>query len=154
MFPVEEAGDNEPVLSGDKPAAAVDPKRPAFSLPLMTQNFRRFNARYFPNTTKKMMRERTHTDTAQNRHSILPPEPNRASTQLAQSVPYHLLPRRLLLRLSRSTYPRDSSYCCDSCLCHGACLPRPPSSASLLIHVQHYSLLFLRRPCASSSKDD
>jgi len=45
MFPVEGDGDNEPVLSGDKPTAAVDPKRPAFSLPLMTQNFRRFNAR-------------------------------------------------------------------------------------------------------------
>lgn len=44
MFPVEEKDDNDAVLAGDK-AAAVDSKRPAFSLPLMTQNFRRFNAR-------------------------------------------------------------------------------------------------------------
>ena len=44
MFPVEQNGDNTSASSGDKPAA-VDPRRPAFSLPLMTNNFRRFNAR-------------------------------------------------------------------------------------------------------------
>lgn len=47
MFPVEEKkkeGDGDAVLAGEK-AAAEDPRRPGFSLPLMTQNFRRFNAR-------------------------------------------------------------------------------------------------------------
>lgn len=42
MFPVE--GDGDGSVASDKPTA-IDPKRPAFSLPLMTQNFRRFNAR-------------------------------------------------------------------------------------------------------------
>lgn len=42
MFPVEGEGDES--VASDKPTA-IDPKRPAFSLPLMTQNFRRFNAR-------------------------------------------------------------------------------------------------------------
>lgn len=46
MFPVEEKKeeDGDAVLAGDK-LGAEDPRRPGFSLPLMTQNFRRFNAR-------------------------------------------------------------------------------------------------------------
>ena len=43
MFPVEEKKEGDAVLAGDK--TAEDPRRPGFSLPLMTQNFRRFNAR-------------------------------------------------------------------------------------------------------------
>ncbi|RAK74498.1 putative ABC bile acid transporter [Aspergillus fijiensis CBS 313.89] len=43
VVPTEDA-DKEPLSGGDKSLAA-DPKRPAFSLPLMANNFRRFNAR-------------------------------------------------------------------------------------------------------------
>ncbi|KAG2415992.1 hypothetical protein HFD88_007184 [Aspergillus terreus] len=57
VVPTDNVNDDT-VFVGDKPAA--DPKRPAFSLPLMANNFRRFNARigvvfHFQNQVERLL---------------------------------------------------------------------------------------------------
>ncbi|KAB8072739.1 Peroxin/Dysferlin domain-containing protein [Aspergillus leporis] len=65
VIPAEDV-DNDSVVMGDK--RPVDPKRPAFSLPLMANNFRRFNARIgivfsFQNRVERLLtwRKSSHT---------------------------------------------------------------------------------------------